>query len=204
MDKQEYLNQISQNVAPTKKSLPNFFSSKIFKFLLSAVALFVLIMILGAILSGNNNKTKNNAISLKLHLDNLSEAISTYQPSLKSSDLRGYSASLASIVSETSKSLTTFLEEQYEYKEKNVEKSLINSETALYETLNNDLFSAKINGLLDRTYAHEMAYEISIITACESEIYRATKSTDLKEILQSSYDSLENLYDKFNDFSETK
>ena len=70
--------------------------------------------------------------------------------------------------------------------------------------LSEELFEAKINGILDRIYAHKMAYEISLITARESQIIKSVNNDVLKEALVKSYDSLGVLYDKFNDFSETK
>ena len=38
----------------------------------------------------------------------------------------------------------------------------------------------------------------------EAKIINMTKNDDLKEAFNSSYGSLENLYSKFNDYSETK
>jgi hypothetical protein len=49
-----------------------------------------------------------------------------------------------------------------------------------------------------------MALEISLITAEESSIYDASKDENLQSILEGSYNSLNNLYNNFNDFSETK
>ncbi|MBQ2660461.1 hypothetical protein IJF86_03545, partial [Candidatus Saccharibacteria bacterium] len=72
------------------------------------------------------------------------------------------------------------------------------------DSLESDLKSAKINGILDRIYARKMAYEISLLLGEESAIYNATEDTSLKSVLGDSYSSLSNLYDKFNDFSETK
>ena len=62
----------------------------------------------------------------------------------------------------------------------------------------------KINGILDRVFAHKMAYEITMILSEESKLIDATKNEAFKEDLKENHNSLENLYDKFNDFSETK
>ena len=67
-----------------------------------------------------------------------------------------------------------------------------------------ELFEAKINGILDRIYAHKMAYEITKVMNEESQVYNSTSDDTLKEIVTESYNSLENLYNEFNDFSETK
>ena len=88
--------------------------------------------------------------------------------------------------------------------EKEVGKKVVETADSEKEELKNELFEAKINGILDRIYAHKMAYEIKTIMAEESKLDSATKNETLKDLLNTSYTSLENLYDIFNDFSETK
>lgn len=204
MDKQAYLDQLSASVRPTKSAKKSFFSSIIFKVLLAGVIILTLTLILGAVFSNINAREKTRSISLKLHIDNVSNTIKTYQPLLKSSALRSSSASLANILKSTSRDLTAHLETAYSYKKKGADKSLISKETTLSDKLNNELFEAKINGILDRTYSHKMAYEISILTTHESELIKTTKSPNLKVLLENSHQSLSNLYSQFDNFSETK
>ena len=90
------------------------------------------------------------------------------------------------------------------YKEKDIKKEIIEKEATAKQELATELFEAKINGILDRIYANKMAYEISIITTNESQLIKSTNDETLKDALNESYDSLETLYSKFNDFSETK
>ena len=203
MDNQAYLNQISAAARPNKKTNA-FLSSTIFKIIIGGIAALFLILIFGAII--NNGKTNNETkcISLYFHLDNLTTTIDKYQPSIKSSTLRGSSASLKSLLSGINSNLNNYLVTNYEFKEKNADKKIIASETALSEELNNELFEAKINGLLDRVYARKMAYEISIIQTRESEIYKSVKDDTFKQALDNSYNSLGNLHESFDSFSETK
>lgn len=203
MDKQEYLNQISATVTPVKQP-SKFTSSPFFKIIIIGLSALVLVILFGVILSSIQGREKSRSISLKLHLDNLSATISEYQPSVKSSALRSHSASLSSILSNTNRDLTDFLTTKYDFKPKSVDQNLLTTETALSDSLNTELFEAKINGLLDRVYARKMAYEISYLATHESELIKSTKSSALKDLLTTSYNSLSNLYDKFNDFSETK
>lgn len=207
MDNQAYLNQISNNLnsssQKTKFSFSNFLSPKLIIFFVAAAISFIIIVIIGNIINGSNSNIKNTTISLNLHTNNLTSTISTYQPNLKSSELRGYSASLSNILSETSSILSNYIEKTYKIKQINTyDASLTETETSLSESINNELFSAKINGILDRTYAHTMAYEITIITAHEYEIFNSLDD-DMKTSIESSYNSLSNLYDKFNNFSES-
>ena len=202
MDRQEYLNQISVANRPVKEPKSGIFASKFFWVGIIGLVAFILIMILGAIISGTKGNEKERIFSLILHLDNTSEVIGQYQSSVKSSGLRSYSASLSGVLSNTSKELTA--EEKYDFKAKNMDDKISEEETLLKDGLENELFEAKINGVLDRIYAHKMAYEISLITNRESQILKSSNSENLKNILETSYNSLNNLYDGFNDFTETK
>ena len=204
MDKQEYLNQISAGVHPPQKGLPGLFRSKIFWIIVSAVFAFIVLAIIGGIISSGRVTVKDRVITLILHIDNTDEAISTYQDAIKSSDLRSYSASLYSVLAETSRNLANFATEAYDYNPKKIPEKILTTETAAKDELNNELFEAKINGILDRIYAHKMAYEISLITTNEQQILNASNNENLAAILSPSYDSLANLYTKFDEFSETK
>ena len=179
-------------------------SSKFFLVGTIGVVLLVVIMIIGMLLGGGKGGEKNLSFALKLHLDNTSAVIQKYQPNVKSSDLRSSSASLYSVLSNTSRDLTNYITEKYDYKEKNVNKNLVEEATTAKDALENELFKAKINGIMDRIYAHKMAYEIAAFMMEESKLINSTGNATLKESLTTSYNSLKNLYDKFNDFSETK
>ncbi len=204
MQGQDYLNQISAENRPIKKTGKGIFSSKIFMASLIGLMVLIIVIIIGSILSGNKGGEKNLSFALKLHLDNTATVISNYQSSVKSSDLRSHSASLYSIISNTSRGLTDYLTEKYDYKEKDANKNLVEEATLSKDGLEADLFEAKINGNLDRIYAHKMAYEISLFMNEETKLINTTKNSDYKEILTKSYNSLDNLYDSFSNFSETK
>ena len=204
MDRQEYLNQISMKSRPAKNSKSGIFASKFFWVGVIGAAIFILILIIGGILSGARGNNKDRLLALVLHIDNTSEVIGEYQPNVKSSDLRSYSASLNGVLSNTSRELTNYIAEKYNMKPKDANENIAEEETLAKDDLVNELFEAKINGNLDRIYAHKMAYEISLVTSREIQLYKSTNNENLKGILDTSYNSLSNLYDKFNDFSETK
>lgn len=205
MEGQEYLNQISMQNRPQKHSkMGKIFSSKIFMVSIIGVILLVVIMIVGAILGGSRTNEKELAYKLKLHIDNTSAVISEYQPSVNSSDLRSNSASLLSILANTNRDLTAYLTDAYSYKSGSEGETLINDAKLNADGLRAVLFNAKINGILDRIYASQVAYEVSLIMNEESKIYNKTNNDNLKNILSSSYSSLENLYNAFKSFSEAK
>ena len=203
MEGQDYLNQISMQNRPVKKTgMSKILSSKIFMVSMIGVVLLILIIIVGSILSGGKKGDKNLSYALKAHLDNTEEVIQTYQPSVKSSDLRSSSASLYSVLSNTNRELTDYVTEKYDFKEKDLPEVTVSDAQLARDDLEADLFNAKISGTLDRTYALKMAYEISLIMSEEAEIINSTSDADLGELLTTSYNSLKNLYSKFDDFSE--
>lgn len=204
MEGQEYLNQISASNRPEKKSMNRFFSSKFFIFAAISAVILIVIMILGAIINGSKGDEKELNYKLKLHIDNTAKVIQNYQPLVKSSVLRSSSASLSSILSNTSRELNDYLVEKYNFKDKDVDKKIVEVATAKKDELETELFEAKINGILDRIYAHKMTYEISSIMSEEAKLINSSKNAGLKDLLTTSYQSLDNLYRNFSEFSETK
>lgn len=174
---------------------------------MAAVGAFILIMMIGGILMMNRGtSTKDECIKLKFRLDQTSIVITEYQQYIKSSSLRSLSASLKGIFTNTSSKLGDFMISAYSYEESKVDEAVVEEAELNADGLSNELFEAKINGLLDRTFAHKMALEIYSVMSEEMTIYNSTSDSEaaLKELLTSSHDSLNNLYTQFNDFSETK
>ena len=98
--------------------------------------------------------------------------------------------------------MTSFITEKYEYNAKNDDKKFADDVDLERDGLESALFEAKINGVLDQVYANKMAYVVSLISARETGLYNATSNEDLQSLLTTSYNSLKNLYDKFNDFQK--
>lgn len=204
MQGQEYLNQISAASRPVKQSkVSKFLSSKILIGGAIFLVLLVAIMIVGGVLSGNKSGDKNNCYKLYLHLTNTASVVDEYKDNIKSSTLRGSAASLKGVLSNTYGELEAYLVAKYSFKAKDIDKDITEEATLEKDGLSAELFEAKINGTLDRTFAHKMAYEIDLIAAEEAKIIKSTSNDDLKELLTTSYESLSTLYDNFNNFSET-
>lgn len=205
MNRQEYLNEISASTRPaTPKRGSKILSSKFFWVGVIGIGAFIIMAIIGGIISGSSTNAKDQLYSLILHLDNTSELIQKYQPSIKSSDLRSYGTSLNNIVSSSASDLTNYATEKYNFKPKEVKKSITDEETSAKDALDNELFNAKISGTLDRIFAQKFAYEISLIGTRESQLIKASSDSTLQDILTKSYNNLSNLYDNFNNFSEAK
>ena len=200
MDNKEYLAQISASVRPGKKPKTSFIPPKFLAILGGLIGAIIVFVIIGSVLGGNKDSLKDRVLSLKAHLDNTSIIIADYQPAVKSSELRSNSASLSSILSSTNSDVSSYIDSKWGIKK--IDKKYGDEASLAKDAIESELFEAKITGILDRIYAHKMAYEISLIASEETAIIKATKEEALKNILTTSYNSLENLYSKFSDFSE--
>ncbi len=203
MDGQEYLNQISAKNKPVQQSKFNkILTNKFFLIGAGALVFLIIIMIIGAALSSGKGNEKKESIALLLHLNNTSEVIDEYQSSVRSSELRASSSSLKTVLQDTSKKMEEFLTQKYNFKDKDADKKIVEQLTLEKDGLSEELFEAKINGILDRIYAHKMAYEIQLFMAESNQVRKDTKEGVLQSALDTFDSSLENLYDKFNNFSE--
>ena len=203
MNNEEYLQQISSSVRPVKaKGGSSILSPKTIKIGLVAIGVVILLSVLGGILGGGKNVTRDRIFELKYRINNTMDVISTYQPYVKSSALRSSSASLHGTLTNVSQDLETYTKEKYKGMDKSTEKKIKEEATLEKDDLDSELFEAKINGVLDRIYAHKMAYEISVIKSKEATISNSTKDENLKLLLDKSITSLDNLYNNFNDFTE--
>lgn len=205
MESQDYLNQISVKPASNapESGLDKILKSKYTWIIGGGVLLFILIAIIGAIIGSGSVSLENELIKLQLRIDSTSEVISEYQPKVRSSALRSSSASLSTVLANTSSKLTSYLAEKYDYKKNNKDNKKITEQIKTEQDgLLNELFEAKITGVLDRTYAQKMAFEVSKILTEESNINKKNRDDELQGIINESYGSLENLYDNLNGFSE--
>lgn len=204
MNQQEYLSQISNNVRPPKAQKPSIFASPIMKFVLIGVVAVIGIIIFGSIVSGNKKSVKDLAITLKLHADGTSAEVKNFQKYIKDTSLRANAASFNTVLTNFDSSLVDYMKTKYSYKSGSESKKAKSKAETAQQTLHDELFEAKINGMLDRIFAHKMVYEISLLQAEMEAINRATSDQSLKEILGTPYESLGNLYELFNNYSETK
>lgn len=211
MDNQDYLNQISASSAPVGRisqgggKLSDFLHSKYVIIIGACLGLVVLIAIIGSFFGESKDNLKISIIQLKLHIDHTSDSIKEYQPLLKSSNLRSISSSFQNSLSAINIDITDYITTKYNYKKSSSKetKPLEADAQLAQDALNEELFKAKINGSLDRTYAHRMAFEVEQFKNEEKSIYGLSKDETLHAILNQSLDSLENLYEQFDGFSVT-
>lgn len=208
MDGQEYLDQISATTAPSGQSskfdLKNIISSKLFRIIGAGIIFFILLIIVGNILSSASNKGRNLAEQLELRLTNLTamldEECNEY---LKDATLRSYNTSLSSIFKNTDTQLTEYLTEAYNFNAKSIPANIQGEEADYIEVLKAELEEARLNGLFDRTYVNSMSTEINLIIALEENILDRTSSEQLTDILNQSISSLTSILESYESFNNS-
>lgn len=185
MDNLEYLNSITPSSRPAPSRS---FRFPIKKLLMSLGAIFLAFLAFFIIKSALTPDDSVAISDLNSRSSILAEVTSAYQPSLHSTSLRAASASARTVLTSISSSLT-------DYSGKNPEKYDSSSLTTTLE-------HAKLNGYLDRTFAREFSYELSLLITDLTSLAEKTTDRDLSEFLSSSADSLLVVLPSFENYSE--
>ena len=205
MNNQDYLDQITASAQGSQSKRNMIISPLVLKLLIAGVVLAILIIVFGSIFGNMGTKTEDVAKQLSLRLANVSTTIETYNPNVKSSQLRKEGSGVKSVINNTQRDLNKFLEEKYNYTKVDQKSKLYADETSFIEKANKELEYARLNAFLDRVYLNQLLYQIEQIVVLESNINSRTDNQNLKDIVQSSmnnlkqsYESLEKLTDSIN------
>lgn len=191
MNNLEYLNQISQETRPTSAKKSNSLSL-IIKIAVGGIAAFLFIMCVGLVLNAGKSSPTDLTKQLYVRTANLNTTLTTYNKSLKSSQLRAIGTSLNGVLTGASASLSNYLlPEDGEKGDLNPPEKLLATETTTDEELNTSLNNAKLNGILDRVYANQIQLQVSLLISFIAQLEPRTKDEALLDII-TQYQS--NLY----------
>lgn len=204
MDKLEYLNHISQSnrpVAPVKKSFIS--GSLIVKILVIGVMLTALLICIGMVINTGPARATDLSRQLYTRIINVNKTISTYNPKLKSSQLRSISYSLSGTLTGTEAQLGAYLKATYPDSNAPLSPS---AETAQLETasitkINDTLYTAQLNGTLDRAYATQIHFQVSLLMSMTSELLSRDQDKNLSQILDNFYSNLNTIEQSLDNYS---
>ncbi len=201
MNNLEYLNQISQENRPTsaKKSAS---MSLIIKIAVGGLVAFLFIMCLGMALSAGKTSPTDLTKQLYVRTANLNIALTTYNKSLKSSQLRAIGTSLNGVLTSATASLTGYLASEGDKEaDLNPPEKLLTVETETIEALDTALNNAKLNGILDRVYANQIQLQVSLLVTFISQLEQRTKDAELLEIISQYQSNLIVIEQSLKDYS---
>lgn len=207
MDSLEYLNQISKSNRPVKRTAPvktKLFDNSIIKIALGGIVLFFLLMILGSMLGNLGAKPDNLTKQLYTRTVNLNTVLTDYNRDLKSSKLRSIGTSLAGVLTNSTNQLEPYIKgEETSQEVLRPDEETQASEAAHLTELSTSLNNARLNGILDRTYANQIGLEVSLLLSMISELEeRGKNEPELIKILTDYRSNLEIIHDSFEEYSE--
>jgi len=201
MDNLDYLNKIAAKPAPTTGK--GFLSPTVVKLLVCAAAALALIIALGIIISAATARTTALYEGYYLRLEALSSEsgpIATYARDLKSSELRALAGTLKNSLTVAKQNFSGVLPE-LKVDLAAISQTASDSEANALALYTEELHDAKLNGILDRTFASSTALQISLVLATATQVIDKTSSETVKSIIRESMDDLETLLDLFTEFN---
>lgn len=193
MNNLEYLNEISKTSRPVKTGKGANGFGTIIKIAVAGIAVFVLLLIIGMVIGKKSDSTANLGPQIYLRTTNLEKTVTTYNRSLRSSKLRSIGLTLSSTLTGAINQMDPTFKNSIS---KN--KELTASETEYIAELENTLTTAKLNGMLDRTYANQMQLQTALLLSMLEQAINHTKDENLKNIY-TQYQA--NLYTANADFT---
>ncbi|MBR3204642.1 hypothetical protein IKF81_03095 [Candidatus Saccharibacteria bacterium] len=204
MNDLDYLNQISAQ--PPQKPANSLFSGPIFKVFLGLIGLVLLTVIGFAVITLLTPQEPTPEVELaRLYQQSvaLDNTISTYSPRVKSPSLRASSSSLTSILAELTTNAENTLTKVYGFGDSAL-KTPSSKDAKIISDSDDLLERARMNGILDRYYASQIAYRIHNLLILEDLVLSETSNQDITSYIESSQASLVQLEETFSNFSESK
>ncbi len=201
MDNKAYLDQIAVKGKNVEKK--PILTPGLLKIIGLGLLVIVTLLALVVVVSNANKRDYASYESLYLRTTKLADKkspIHTYTEKLKSSELRSWSSLLSASLDQLNAGLASQLKNEGA-DVTNISAEVKTSENALFSSYESAIEDAYLSGMLDRTYAYETSYQISLIISAEEAVISQSTDGTLKGTLEKSIEDLEILEEKFLDYS---
>ncbi len=190
----DYLNQIAPQT-PKRGVKDQFF------FWIIGGGLLLAAIVLIITLSSGGSGPKYDMQVLAARMDTLQIIASDTQKNLKSGALRSTNSNLTIFLTNANRDIAAPLTANG-IDIKKLDGTIVAAEKG--DKLKQTFEDARLNAVLDRTYAREMTYQLQTIAVLEQKIYKATNSKVLKEYLEKTDADLQPLIKQLAEFSGTE
>ena len=212
MSKMAYLDEIAAKSRPVKPKKNLILSPKIIVIIGGCLGLVILLAIIGSMLGNAMKRAGKDAERISFRMEKMTEIITEYKGDLKAPKLRSVSASLEGVLKESNGQMKKILTEEFKVgskdkkekdKNKKLDKKVMEEESENYNKMNEALENARLNGVLDRTYAREMALQVALLVSMESELAERSEKKAVDEFVTKSLGNLQKIYKQLSEYSET-
>lgn len=193
----DYLDQIS---APQKRIIA---PSPLILLSIIGVGILAIVGFGFMIFSSSGTSSIDRVAGLNLRLATLQKIADTQQRSLRDNDLRSTNAAFSLYLSNTARDMKDPVA-ALGITEKSISKKLTTTESTLSTDINTEFEEAKLNVMLDRTYAREMAYQVGVLRNMMASVYKNTTNKKLKATLETSDPSFQQTAKGFEKFSGSR
>lgn len=189
----DYLDQI----APPPSG-PKFFSGSFTWILIGLAVIFMVAVGIISLNSGNSStKVAQNAY---LRFDNLSKVTAKYHKYLKDSKLSSTDSNFTIFMTNAQRDLVDPMAKNG-LAIKNIDKKLKATESTYSDDVATKLEDARLNAILDRAYAREMAYQAQLLLEMYNKMAKSN-SKSIKDNATKTIPNLEPIQKAFADFTE--
>lgn len=186
----DYLNQIAPQ--PQKQGVKD----KFFFWIIGGGLLIAIVIFLFTLSSGGG--PKQDMQTLAARLATLQTVASDTQKNLKSGDLRSTNSNLVIFLTNANRDIVEPLAANG-IDAKKLDSSIVAKESG--DKLTQTFEDARLNAVLDRTYAREITYQLQTVSVLVRDIYDSTGNKKFKEYLEKLDADLQPLIKQFSDFS---
>ncbi len=199
MDNKAYLDEIAVK-GKKKFSAGPILTPVMIKLIAAALVAVVAMIVIGTILSNKNQEVAEVHQMVYARIDSLLDKkgpFNSYSEDLKSSDLRTYTVQLLSSL-ETTRSTLNRSGQDFTASE-----NVTTENSALMSAFQYELKEATLNGQLDKVYATDAAYHLSLLILLEEQALAKATNDTYANALNSSITDLKVLEENFRDYSDT-
>ena len=164
-------------------------------------ALVVLVIALAITLNAISSANRAPAQTLSARLATTQDVADDAQSNLKSSQLRSLNSDLRLFFTNTTRDISEPLA-AFSVSADAIPDRIANDETTLAEGITTRLENARLNAVFDRTYAREMAFQLSTIITLLQQVYSRAPDTATKTFFDTTYKNLVPIQQGFADFNE--
>ena len=162
--------------------------------------LLLAVLAILAIASAGGPSNKEKLTTFAARMSSLQAISEDVQEDIQSSELRTLNSNLTLVLANANRDLAPLLSDQkISLKEKKNEQ--VKAVAADTTELTDRLEDARLNAVFDRTYAREIKYYLTSLRSEMRELYGASKSTSLKEVLASTDKNIKPLRGDFSSFN---
>ena len=201
MDNKAYLDSIAVKGQNTEKK--PLLSPALIKFFILGIVVIVTLLSLLVVIQKANQRDYSAYSELYLRTQNIvseESPVVVYPEKLKSSNLRSWSAMLVDSIEQLNAGLDSQLNNEG-FDASSIDEETTASEDSIFSSYQDEIEEAYMSGMLDRTYAYETYYQISLIIAAEEAVIDQSTDAALKSTLEKNVEDLEVLEEKFLDYS---